>query len=122
IYIVAVTIVGIFEDTPSVRGRAVAAVQAAPPIVAFAGITVVQGSLWPAPALAALPVLWFMRRNSRTTEWSKASIRKSMMFLLLGTMLYTALLTLAVGRWPEALAIAAAIFVARRIARRIALT
>ena len=43
IYIVAVTIVGIFEDTPSVRARAVSTVQAAPPIVAFAGVAVVQG-------------------------------------------------------------------------------
>jgi NhaP-type Na+/H+ or K+/H+ antiporter len=45
-----------------------------------------------------------------------------MMFLLLGTMLYTALLTLAAGRWPEALGIALAILLARRIARSIALT
>lgn len=122
IYIVAVTILGIFEDTPSVSGRAVAAVQAAPPIVALAGITVVQGSFWPAPAIAALPALWFLRRNSRATEWSQATIRKSMMYLLLGTMMYTALLTFAAGRWPEAVAIAVAIVVARRIARRIALT
>jgi 4-hydroxybenzoate polyprenyltransferase len=122
IYIVAVTIVGIFEDTPSVSSRAVSAVQSAPPLVAFAGIAAVQGSFWPAPAIAAVPVLWFLRRNSRTREWTQATIRKSMMFLLLGTMLYTALLTLAAGRWPEALGIAAAILVARRIARSIALT
>jgi 4-hydroxybenzoate polyprenyltransferase len=122
IYIIAVTIVGIFEDTPSVSSRAVSAVQSAPPLVAFAGIAAVQGSFWPAPAIAAVPVLWFLRRNSRTREWTQATIRKSMMFLLLGTMLYTALLTLAAGRWPEALGIAAAILIARRIARSIALT
>jgi 4-hydroxybenzoate polyprenyltransferase len=122
IYIVAVTIVGIFEDSPSVSSRAVSAVQSAPPIVAFAGIAAVQGAFWPAPAIAAGPVLWFLRRNSRTGEWTQAEIRKSMMFLLLGTMLYTALLTLAAGRWPEALGIALAILLARRIARSIALT
>lgn len=122
IYIIAVTFVGIFEDSPSVSSRAVSAVQAAPPIVAFAGIATVQGGFWPAPALAALPVLWFLRRNARTTEWTQASIRKSMMYLLLGTMLYTAMLAFAAGRWPEALGIAAAIPIARRIARSIALT
>lgn len=122
IYIVAVTIVGIFEDTPSVRGRAVAAVQTAPPILAFAGIATVQGGFWPAPAIAALPVRWFLRRNSTTVEWTQTAIRKSMMYLLLGTMLYTALLTLAAGRWPEALGIALAIPLARRIARSISLT
>lgn len=122
IYIVAVTIVGIFEDTPSVRGRAVAAVQTAPPIVAFAGIAAVQGGLWPAPAFAALPILWFLRRNSSTVEWTQASIRGSMMYLLLGTMLYTSFLTWAAGRWPEALGIALAIPIARKIARRISLT
>ena len=36
-----------------VKGRAVATVQSAPPLVAWAGIVSVQGSLWPAPALAA---------------------------------------------------------------------
>ena len=122
IYIIAVTIVGIFEDTPSVSGRAVATVQAAPPIVALAGIAVVQGTFWPAPALAALPALWFLRRNSRMRQWPQHEIRRSMMYLLLGTMLYTALLTLAAGRWVEALVIAVAIPVARRIARSIALT
>ena len=122
IYIVAVTVLGIFEDTPSVRGRAVATVQAAPPIVGFAGVAVVQAGWWPATTLAAVPAIWFLRRNARTRDWSQADIRKSMMYLLLGTMLYTSLLTLAAGRALEALAIAAAIPVARAIARRIALT
>ena len=121
-YIVAVTILGIFEDLPRVRPRAVAAVQSAPPLVAFCGIVTVQGGPWPAPAIAALPVLWFLRRNSRMRTWTQVDIRRSMMFLLLGTMLYTASLALAAGRWPEAGAIAAAIAPARWIARRIALT
>ena len=122
IYIVAVTIVGIFEDTPSVRARAVSTVQAAPPIVAFAGVAVVQGGIWPAPAIAAIPAIWFLRRNARSKEWSQASIRQSMMYLLLGTMLYTSLLALAAGAWLASLAIAAAIPAARKIARVIALS
>lgn len=121
-YIVAVTILGIFEDLPHVKGRAVATVQSAPPLVAWAGIVSVQGSLWPAPALAALPALLFLRRNSRIRTWSQAEIRRSMTFLLLGTMLYTAGLSLAAGRWPEALGIVLAIVPARWISRRIALT
>ena len=122
VYIVAVTILGIFEDAKSVPARAIATVQAAPPIVAFAGVAVVQGAWWPATAMAALPALWFLRRNARTREWSQDRIRESMTYLLLGTMLYTALLTLAAGRWPEALAITLAIPVARRFARSISLT
>jgi len=122
VYIVAVTILGIFEDVRSVPARAVATVQAAPPIVAFAGVAVVQGGWWPATAIAALPCLWFLRRNARAREWPQARIRESMTYLLLGTMLYTALLTLAAGRWPEAVGIVAAIPAARWISRRIALT
>lgn len=122
IYIVAVTILGIFEDARSVPPRAISTVQAAPPIVAFAGIAVVQGGWWPATLLAALPTLWFLRRNARTREWSQARIRESMTYLLLGTMLYTSLLTLAAGRPIEAAAIAAAIPLARKIARSISLT
>jgi 4-hydroxybenzoate polyprenyltransferase len=122
VYIIAVTMLGIFEDRPSVRGRAVAAVQAAPPIVALCGIVMVQGGLWPAPAVAAVPALWFLRRNSRTTTWDQAAIRRSMFFLLLGTMLYTASLAFAAGELLAAAAIAAAILPARWIARTIALT
>lgn len=122
IYIVAVTVLGIFEDLPKVRGRAVAAVQTAPPLAALCGLATVQGALWPAPALAALPILAFLRRNARTRLWDQPAIRRSMMFLLLGTMLYTALLALAADRPVEAAAIAAAIAPARWIARRIALT
>jgi 4-hydroxybenzoate polyprenyltransferase len=126
VYIVAVTVLGIFEDAPAdgpkVRGRAVAAVQAAPPIAAFCALVTVQGGAWPAPALAAVPLLWFLRRNARTRVWDRRAIRTSMTFLLLGTMLYTALLALAAGEPVAAAAIAAAIVPARWIARRIALT
>ena len=121
-YIVAVTVLGIFEDETRVPGRAVAAVQTAPPIAALCGIYAVQGGLWPAPAIAAVPILWFLRRNSIVKNWDQPAIRRSMLFLLLGTMLYTGLLALAAGRAVEAIAILAAIVPARWIARSIALT
>ncbi|MEO6593825.1 MAG: UbiA family prenyltransferase [Planctomycetota bacterium] len=122
IYIVAVTILGIFEDLPRVRARAVSAVQTAPPLAALCGLWAVQGHLWPAPVLAALPIVWFLRRNALARTWDQVAIRRSMTFLLLGTMIYTSLLALAAGRWIEAVAIALAIVPARRISRRIALT
>ena len=122
VYICAVTVLGIYEDRPNVPPRAIAAVQGAPPLAALCGLLVVQGGLWPAPAIAILPVLWFARRNTRMQQFDQATIRRSMMFLLLGTMLYTSLLALAAERWLEAAAIALAIVPARWIARRIALT
>lgn len=122
IYIVAVSVLGAYEDEPRVRGRAVAAVQAAPPLAAFAGIAAVQGGFWPAPALALVPAMWFLRRNSTTRSWDQAAIRRSVTLLLIGTMVYTALLSLAAGRPWAAAAIAAAVPAARAIARRIMLT
>jgi len=122
IYVVAVTILGGFEDDPRVAPRFVAAVQTAPPLAALGGLLAVQGGLWPAPALAVLPVLAFARRTARRTTWDRAAIRASMTWLLLGTMLYTALLALAAGQPVAALAIALAIAPARWIARTIALT
>ncbi|MBX3464115.1 MAG: UbiA family prenyltransferase [Planctomycetes bacterium] len=122
LYIVAVTVLGIFEDASGVRPRAIAAVQTAPPIAALAGIAVVQEGPWPAPVLAAVPALWFLRRNARRTTWDQAALRASMTLLLLGTMLYTGALAFAAGRTWEALAIVAAIVPARQIARRIQLT
>lgn len=122
VYITAVTVLGIFEDTPRVRPRAAAAVAAAPPLAALCGVSAIQNGLWPAPALALVPVLWFLRRNARRSDWDQRAIRGTMMHLLLGTMLYTALLCVAAGRPWEAIAIAAAIVPARWIARRISLT
>ncbi len=120
-YIVAVTILGIYEDEKSVRPRAVVAVQTAPMLLAFAGLLAAQGSLWPAPLLAAIPCLWLARRNRLTTRWDQSAIRRSMMFLLLGTMLYTGLLCLAVGRPIEAVAVVACIPLARRVTAAIRL-
>lgn len=122
LYITAVTVLGCFEDSSTVRPRAVAAVQAAPPLLALCGLFAVQQSWWPAPALAVPPILAFARRNRTRTQWDRAAIRASMTWLLLGTMLYTSLLALAAGQPLAALGIAGAIAPARWIARRIALT
>ncbi len=122
VYIVAVTLLGHFEDVPRVRPRAVSNVQAAPVIAGLCGLFAVQGGWWPAPVLGALPALWFARQNARLQAWDRAAIRRSMTRLLLGTMLYTGLLALAAGRPWETAAILAAVLPARWIARRIALT
>lgn len=122
LYIVAVTVLGVFEDATRVAGRAVAAIQVVPPLAALSGLALVQQGPWPAPALAALPALWFLRRNATRRTWDQAAIRRSMTWLLLGTMLYTALLAGAAARWPEAAGIVAALLCARAISRRIALT
>jgi 4-hydroxybenzoate polyprenyltransferase len=122
VYIVAVTVLGIFEDLPKVHGRAVAAVATAPPLAAFCGLATVQGGFWPAPALATLPILLFLRRNAARRVHDQCTIRQTMTWLLLGTMLYTGLLALAAGEPWAAGGILAAIVPARRISRAIALT
>lgn len=122
VYIAAVTMLGIFEDAPHVRPRAISAVQTAPPLAALFAILVVQGGPWPAPAVAAVAALWFLRRNARARSWPQPEIRRSMGHLLLGTMLFTASLAWAADRPALAGGIAIAIAPARWIARRIALT
>ncbi len=122
VYIAAVTLLGIFEDEPHVRPRAVSAVQTAPPLAALFALVVVQGGPWPAPCAFAVFALWFLRRNARARSWPQSEIRRSMGHLLLGTMLFTASLAWAAGQPTLAAAIAALILPARWIARRIALT
>jgi 4-hydroxybenzoate polyprenyltransferase len=122
IYIFAVTVLGILEDAASPRRGQVLLVQSLPPLAALCGITVVQGGVWPAPILALAPLALFVRRMLRVTTWDQRAIRGSMLWLLLGTMLYTALLALAAGSWPAAVGIALCIAPARWIARRISLT
>lgn len=121
-FIAGVTVLGMLEDRPAASARLVVAVQATAVLAPFVGVCVVQGAPWPAPVVAAVPLLAFARRLVRVAVWDQRAIRRSMMFLLLGTMLYAALLALAAGRLVEALAIAAAIVPARWIARTIALT
>jgi 4-hydroxybenzoate polyprenyltransferase len=122
VYIVAVTVLGIFEDRPGIRRQDATSVQVLPPVVALAGVAIVQGGVWPAPVVALLPAAWFLRRVLAVPTWDQRAIRGSMMHLLLGTMLYTALLALAAGQPVAAAGIVLAIVPARWIARRIALT
>lgn len=122
VYVLAVTILGAFEDDRTVRARAITNLQAAPLFASLCGLWAVQGGFWPAPALACLPIAWLARQNARVRVWDQTSIRRAMTRLLLGTMLYTALLALAADRPAEAVAIVTCIVPARWIARRIALT
>ena len=126
-YIAAVTVLGIFEDEPRVAARAVRAVQTLPPGAALFAILSIEGRALGNPGMATLiaallALAFLLRLRDRTRVWERGAIRASMTWLLLGTMLYTALLCLAVGRPIEALAITTAAFLARAISRRIALT
>jgi len=118
-YVAAITLLGIQEDLPAPRARTVVAARSAPPLLALLGLVAVQGAPWPAPLLALPPVLWFLWQGRATTVWDRPAIRRSMTHLLLGTMLYTALLCVAVARPVEAIAIALCIPLARAVTRRL---
>jgi 4-hydroxybenzoate polyprenyltransferase len=122
LYIVAVTVLGITEDQDRPQRPIVLVAQLVPPGLVAAVLPYVQGGWWPAPAVAAVPLGWFVHRVLRQREWHPAAIRRSMTWLLLGTMFYTAALALAAGQPWAALGIAGAIVPARAIARAIALT
>jgi hypothetical protein len=77
---------------------------------------------WPAAAIAFVLTGVFTARMRTIRVWDQAAIRGSMMWLLLGTMLYTGLLCLSAGRLGEALAVLVALLAARWVSRRIALT
>lgn len=119
VYILAVTILGAFEDDRTVRARAVTAIHLAPMWSAIGGLVAVQDGLWPAPALALAPVLLLARRNREVKEWTQQQIRTSMGYLLLGTMLYTGLLALAAGRPLESAGILSCIPIARMVTARL---
>ena len=120
LYIVAITLLGVLEDADRVRRQAVQGLVAVPPITAV----LVACSLperWPATAIAVVLAGWMFLRF-RGVTWNQPTIRQAMMWLLLGTMLYTGLLALGTGRLIEALIIVAMIVPARLIAWRISLT
>lgn len=122
LYIVAVTLLGGFEDDPTVRARAVVGVQSVPPLVVSLGLLTLPERT-PAAWIGIALALWFGSRVRRQGEhWDQAAIRRSMTWLLLGTMVFTSLVCLGCGRPWEAVGIAAAILPARMISRRIALT
>ncbi|MBK8977326.1 MAG: UbiA family prenyltransferase [Planctomycetes bacterium] len=122
VYIVAVTLLGVLEDAPQVTRRAVEGVQSAPPVAATLALFALPEPR-PAAWLGLALALVFLRRTHRHRgAWDRTAIRRSMTWLLLGTMVFTSLTCLGCGRPVEALAIAAAILPARWISRRIALT
>lgn len=121
-YIGFVTVLGILEDLPAPKRGHVLLVQSIPVVAAMVGITAVAGGVGVATLLALVPLGMFGRRMGRIAAWDQRAIRGSMMYLLLGTMLYTALLALAAGAIAPAAGIAACIAPARWIARRISLT
>lgn len=122
LYVVSVTVLGHYEDVRNVAPRAVIGVQSLPPLVGVLGLLPLpDGGV--AAAIGAVLAALFLRRIRRVgTAWDRAAIRGSMTWLLLGTMAFTALVCVGAGRPAEALGIAAAIPIARAIARRIALT
>lgn len=122
LYVASVTVLGHYEDVPRVAPRAVVGVQTVPPLAAALALLVLPET-FPAFAIGAVLAGFFLARRTRAdTVWDRATIRTSMTWLLLGTMVYTSLLCLGSGRIAEALGVAAAILPARMISRRIALT
>lgn len=121
-YIFSVTLLAALEDERSVRPRAVANLQAAPLLLGLWGVVAVQGSWWPAPVLAVLPMLWLARANRAITQWSPTQIRAAVGKLLLGTLLYDALLCLAAARLTEAAVLLVAIAPSRWLARHFQIT
>ncbi len=120
-YIVAVTVVGILEDERQVRHRTAESVQLVPPIAAALALLGMPHP-WPAAAIGGVLALLFVLRVTRVPQWDRGSLRASMTWLLLGTMVYTGLLCMSAHRFVESFAVLAAILPARWIARRIALT
>lgn len=120
-YIFAVTVLGMFEDDPRAKPRAIRSVQTVPPLVGSMALLGMP-SPWPAAALGFLLAAAFLGRALTVREWTREEIRTSMSWLLLGTMLYTGLLCASAGRWGEALAIWGAVPPARWISKRISLT
>jgi len=121
LYIIAVTFLGILEDSDRVKRKTVLGLVLVPPIV----VTLVIYALperWPASAIAITLALWFLWRQRGVGVWNQGAIRGAMMHLLLGTMLYTSLIALGTGHWIEALIIVAMLLLARLVARSISLT
>ncbi len=122
VYIAAVTVLGIFEDERHVSARAVRAVHPVAPGAALLALLTLPEGGFAAALGAGLALAFLLRLRDRDRIWDRRAIRASMTWLLIGTMLYTALLCMGSGRPIEASAILAAAILARRISRRIALT
>lgn len=120
IYILAVTVLGWLEDQPDPEPSLVRGMLCVPPLASVLALAALPVP-WPA-AVAAVLGAAVVRDAWRTATFDQAAIRRRMTWLLLGTMVYTALLAAAGGRLVEAVAILTAVPVARRIGRAIAFT
>jgi hypothetical protein len=121
IYIVAVTLLGVLEDEPRVKPKTVVSLGLLAPVSATLALTQTRDALAATTVAFVLIVALWVRALRRRT-FDQRAIRLVMTHLLLGTMLYTALLCLGMRRYPEAGAIFAAALVGRAITRRIAVT
>lgn len=120
IYIFAVTLLGILEDASRIPARAAHALAVSPALVAALVVHSLPGTQL-ASWLGFGAAAWLLYRH-RDHPWDQAAVRGAMRHLLLGTMVYTALLCLGMDRWVEALIVATLILPARAISRHIALT
>lgn len=121
VYIVAVTLLGVLEDEPRVKPKAVVSLGLLAPVSACLVLTQTPHAVVAASVGGALLVALWLRALRRRT-FDRGAIRQVMTYLLLGTMLYTSLLCVGMGRHAEAAAIFAAAVLGRRITRSIAVT
>ena len=121
LYVLAVTVLGMLEEDSRATGRAARSVQTVPPLAASLALLGMPGP-WPVPVVGLGLAVLFLARAVTVRTWSRAEIRVSMTWLLLGTLLYTGLLAASADRWTEAAAIWLAVLPARWISRRISMT
>jgi hypothetical protein len=119
-YILAVTLLGILEDAKHVSRKSVLGLICIPPLAALLVISSLPVT-WPATGIGIALAVGFLWRH-RNIDGSQRTIRGAMMWLLLGTMLYTSLLALGTGHWPVCLVILVMLLAARAVARHISLT
>lgn len=121
VYIVAVTLLGVLEDEPRVKAKTVVSLGLLAPVSAGLALTQTEAAAIPT-SIAAVLLIVFWLRALRRRAFDRGAIRRVMTLLLLGTMLYTALLCLGARRYPEALAILGAALLGRKISKKIAVT
>lgn len=121
LYIFAVTILGWLEDVPNAKPKAVLALVLVPPLVALLALLQTEQAVFAAGPAGVL-ALGFWLRVARRRTWDRGAIRGAMTWLLIGTMLYTALLCAGSGRFVEAGGVLLAAVIGRRISRSIAVT
>ena len=121
IYIVAVTLLGALEDEARVKPKAVVSLALVGPVSAVVVLgETPHGAAVAGTGIALLLLFWLV--VLRRPLWDQTAIRRTMTFLLLGTMLYTSLLSAGMGRFSESVAIFLAALAGRRISRSIAVT